>query len=162
MLKKLRAFTLIELMIVVAIVGLLVTIAVPQYFKYLAKAKQTEVMVNLASLHTAQQAYFASNGRYTNVLWGEDSLGWRPEGYTPGSKEQKFYYTYGFNFSGAQEGVHYFTGKLQAAASHLGSTSATREGFVIGAAGDVQGKGTVDVWSVDQSRNIVNVVKGIE
>lgn len=157
-----RAFTLIELMIVVAIVALLVTIAVPQYFKYLAKAKQTEVMVNLASLHTAQQAYFAQNGRYTNVLWGEGGIGWRPEGYKPGAKEQKCFYTYGFNFSGAQEGVHYFTGKLQAAATNLGQTSASKDGFVAGAAADVQGKGVIDVWSVDQTRSIINVVKGIE
>lgn len=157
------AFTLIELMIVVAIVAFLSALAVPHYFKYQAKARQTEVAINLASLHTAQQAYFAEHGTYSAVLWGENGIGWKPEGYKGGGKQENFYYTYGFNVSGAQEGVHYFTGKLEAAKESLGQTYAKNDGFVAGAAGDVVGKKrTIDVWQVDESRRIENVQKGIE
>ena len=52
---KQKGFTLIELMIVVAIVAFLAAISIPNYFRYLAKAQQTEVALNLAALHAAQQ-----------------------------------------------------------------------------------------------------------
>ena len=59
---KKYGFTLIELMIVVAIIVFLAVLAVPQLFHYKAKAYQAEVAMNLASLHTAQQVYFAQHG----------------------------------------------------------------------------------------------------
>lgn len=158
---KKQAFTLIELMIVVAIIAFLATISIPQYFRYQAKAKQTEVSMNLASLHTAEQAYFAEHGEYTTVLWGEGGLGWKPEGYRGGGKGENFHYTYGFNFPGAQEGVHYFTGKLGTPASALGQSSADKTSFVVKAAGDIMGKGKVDVWKVDESRKIEHEVDGL-
>src|SRR3989304_2881979 len=101
---KSHAFTLIELMIVVVIIAFLAALAVPHYFEYQAKARQAEVAVNLASLHTAQQAYFAEHGQYSTVLWGEGGIGWKPEGYKGGGKLENFFYTYGFNVPGAQEG----------------------------------------------------------
>ena len=157
-----KGFTLIEMMVVVVIVGLLAAIAIPQYFKYVAKARQTEVFVNLSSLHTAQQAHFAQHGKYTNILWGENGLGWRPEGYQGGGKGEKFYYTYGFSFSGAQEGVHYFTGKLGAAPEQLGETFADQDKFLAKAAGNIAKKDKIDVWLVDENRNIKNVISGID
>ena len=159
---KSHGFTLIELMIVVVIIAFLAALAVPQYFKYQAKARQAEVAVMLASLHTAMQAYYAEHGEYTNVLSGEGGIGWVPEGYKGGGKGEAFYYTYGFNFAGAQEGIHYFTGKLGAPLDALGPTQADKEGFIIRAAGDVMGKGKLDVWRIDQSRKIVHEVNGID
>jgi len=158
---KSSAFTLIELMIVVAIVAFLAAISAPQYFKYLAKARQTEVVVNLASLHTAQQAYFAQYGRYTQVLLGENGLGWKPEGYKGGGQHENFYYTYGFNFPGAQEGVHYFTGKLNTSKEELGETTVTEDGFLVKAAG-MLARGKTDVWMVNESRQIENIQNGID
>ncbi len=158
---KSPAFTLIELMIVIAIIAILAAISVPHYFKYLAKARQAEVVVNLASLHTAEQAYFAQHGRYTTVLYGDDGLGWKPEGYKGGGKRENFYYTYGFNFSGAQEGVHYFTGKLNTPKEELGETGVVEEGFVVKAAGNIT-KNKADVWMVNESRQIENVQNGID
>ncbi len=160
--SRAQGFTLIELMIVVAIIAFLAVLAVPQLFQYKAKAYQAEVAMNLASLHTAQQAYFAQHGEYTSILSGEKGLGWKPAGYQGGGKEEGCYYTYGFNVPGAQEGVHYFTGKLKAASSALGQTQASKEGFVAGAAGDVLGKNKMDVWRIDEQRKIENVQKGID
>lgn len=158
---KSSAFTLIELMIVVAIVAFLAVLSVPQYFKYLSKARQTEVVINLASLHTAQQAYHAQHGHYTQVLSGENSLGWKPEGYKGGGKQENFYYTYGFNFPGAQEGIHFFTGKLNTPSADLGESHISEDGFVAKAAGKIA-RDKIDVWSVNESRQIENVQNGID
>lgn len=156
-----KGFTLLELMIVVAIVAFLASVAIPRYFTYFAKAKQAEATMLLASLHTAQQAYWAEHGSYANKLSGPDSINWQPEGYNGGGKKATFYYTYGFNFSGAQEGVNYFTGKLETPADSLGACKADKEGFLAKAAGDITGKNRIDVWSIDESRSIKHEQDGI-
>lgn len=156
------AFSLIELMIVVAIIAFLATVSVPQYFKYQAKAKQAEVAANLASLHTAMQAYFIEHGKYTTVLNGEGGIGWKPDGYNGGGKNEKFYYTYGFNVPGAQEGVHFFTGKLETSKESLGQSTAEQTHFLVKATGDLSGNGKVDVWSIDETRNLVHETDGLE
>lgn len=157
-----HAFTLIELMIVVAIIAFLATLAVPQYFKYQLRARQAEVAMNLASLHTAMQTYFAEHGEYSPVLASKDGVGWKPEGYKGGGKQENFYYTYGFYFPGAQEGIHYFTGKLETPASSLGETRADTTGFAAHAAGTIASKESVDLWQIDESRKLDHVHDGIE
>ena len=157
-----RAFTLIELMIVVSIIAFLAVLAVPQLMHYKAKAYQAEVAMNLASLHTAEQAYFAEHGQYTTELTGPNGLGWKPAGAGSGKDTAGHYYTYGFNVPGAQEGVNYFTGKLGAPATALGTTAASKEGFVAGAAGDVTGKNKMDVWQIDENRKISNTQNGVD
>lgn len=51
-----KGFTLIELMIVVAIVGILAAVAIPQYQNYITRAQVSRVMSELASLRTAVEA----------------------------------------------------------------------------------------------------------
>ena len=108
---KFKGFTLIELMIVVAIIAFLAMIAIPNFLRYVAKAKRSEVYLNLGAIYTAQKAYWAEHGRYSDVLHGEGGIGWKPEGYRGGGKQEKFYYTYGF--AGGTEGKNHFTGKLE-------------------------------------------------
>ncbi len=159
---KVWGFTLIELMIVVAIIAFLAVLAVPHLFTYKAKAYQAEVAMNLASLHTAEQAYFAQHGKYTNVLNGENGLGWKPAGYHGGGKEEGFYYTYGFNFPGAQEGIHYFTGKLNTSKEALGQTTISNETFIAGAAGTLKDAKKPDVWLINENRKMEHVSNGID
>jgi len=45
--KKAQAFTLVELMIVVGIIGILASLAIPNFMMFMAKAKQAEVKGNL-------------------------------------------------------------------------------------------------------------------
>jgi len=143
---KKQAFTLIELMVVVAIVAFLASIAVPKYFQYYKKARQAEVAMLLASLHTAQQLYWAEHGTYTTNLNGPGGLGWKPEG--------MFFYTYGFYFTGAQEGVNYFTGKLNTPARVLRESHASKQTFLAQAAGNTDEKNMFDIWSINEARDI--------
>ena len=63
-----KGFTLIELMIVVAIIGILAAIAIPNFMAYQCKAKQSEAKGNLGNLRTMQEAYFAENDTYGNAI----------------------------------------------------------------------------------------------
>ena len=60
-----KGFSLIELMIVVAIIGLLAAIGIPQYAKFQAKARQSEVKGALTAVFTAEKSYQAEWNGYT-------------------------------------------------------------------------------------------------
>lgn len=147
-----KGFTLIELMIVVAIIAFLSVVAVPNFFKFLAKAKRSEAYMNLGSIHTAQKVYWAEHGQYTTRLAGSGGVGWQPEGYRGGGSGEKFYYTYGFGQG--SEGSNYFTGKLETSNSHMGMTRADKSGFVAAAVGDIDGDGKPDVLTIDEKGDI--------
>jgi hypothetical protein len=118
--------------------------------------------MNLASLHTAQQIYFAQHGKYATTLGGEGGLGWKPSGYRGDGKEEGFFYTYGFNCDGAQEGVHYFTGKLKTPHENLGATPVSDESFIAGAAGIVIPSKGADVWHIDEHRHMDHIQNGVD
>ena len=85
--KNLEAgFTLVELMIVVAIIGILATIAVPQYSKFQAKARQAEVKISLGAAQSIESTFVVENNSYTACL---GNIGFSREG-------TKFYYSLGF------------------------------------------------------------------
>ena len=71
-----KGFTLIELMIVVAIIGILAAIAVPNFIKFQARSKQSEVRANLKALWTAEKAYFQEKDTYSNLI---NAIGFEPE-----------------------------------------------------------------------------------
>jgi len=141
-----RGFSLIELMVVIAIVAFLAMIAVPNFNRFLAKAKRAEAYMNLSALYAAEKAYWAEHGKYSDVLMGDGGIGWKPEG--------NFYYTYGF--AGA-EGRNNFVGKLKTSNAHLQASRADNNGFVAVAAADIDNDGTPDILTVDENNNIVIV-----
>jgi type IV pilus assembly protein PilA len=59
-----RGFTLIELMIAVAIVGTLAAIAIPSYLRFQLRSKAAEARANLAAIATSENAYFGEFNRY--------------------------------------------------------------------------------------------------
>jgi type IV pilus assembly protein PilA len=97
-------FTLIELMMVVALVGVLAAIAIPNFLSYQARSRRSEAYVNLVSIARAQKALFAAKDKFHDsesswpdpdpygglgvgkMTWDADSedhfaeLGWHPEG----------------------------------------------------------------------------------
>jgi prepilin-type N-terminal cleavage/methylation domain len=67
MLKERKGFTLIELMIVVAIIGILAAIAIPQYNAFRVRGYNANAVSNLKNFATSMEAYYTENDAYTNV-----------------------------------------------------------------------------------------------
>ena len=65
--KAQQGFTLIELMIVIAIVGILAAIALPAYQDYIVRSKMSEPLAALAEAKTTVAEYVAANGRYPSA-----------------------------------------------------------------------------------------------
>lgn len=63
--KRQVGFTLIELMITVAIVGILVAIAYPSYMEYVRSAKRGDAQADLVELSQWMERQFTVNGLYT-------------------------------------------------------------------------------------------------
>jgi len=63
-----RGFTLIELIVVMAIVGLLVSIAAPRYFASLERARENSLRSSLAVMRHAIDQFAADRGRYPESL----------------------------------------------------------------------------------------------
>src|SRR3990172_2576866 len=61
-------FTIIELMIVMAILGILLTIAAPQLKQSLVKARESVLRENLFQMREALDQYYADNGKYPDAL----------------------------------------------------------------------------------------------
>ena len=81
-----RAFTLVELMIVVAIIGILAAIAVPNFVAMQYRAKRAEVPSNLQSIKTTELAYDAAHDMFveqgtpvpSDLVYGPDDKVARP------------------------------------------------------------------------------------
>ncbi len=112
--RRQHGFTLIELMIVVAIIGIMATVAVPSFVRYQNRARRAESFANLAALAKSEKSYFAEYGLFvgadmvpfsaTGVSAGPEKrdsatvatefsgVGWFPEG--------NIYYDYDTNVGG--------------------------------------------------------------
>jgi len=70
MVNRRRGFTLIELMVVMAIVATLLTLALPRYFGSLDKSKEAVLKENLYQMREAISRYYADKGKYPESLEG--------------------------------------------------------------------------------------------
>jgi general secretion pathway protein G len=68
--RRERGFTLIELMVVVAIIGIIVTVASGQYIRSIKKAKEAVLREDLYIMRTSINQYFSDKGKYPSDLHG--------------------------------------------------------------------------------------------
>jgi len=86
--KQQTGYTLVELMIVVAILTVLAGIAIPIYNNYIAEARLQAVRQNAEPLRLALEDYFLDNQTYVTGTWvpggattlETGAMGWRPDG----------------------------------------------------------------------------------
>ena len=146
-----KGFTLIELMIVVAIIGILAAIAIPNFLRFQAKSKQSEAKTNLGSIGTTAESYRVEKDTY--VVSSLADLGWAPQG-TPR-------YGYWYNVSGA---VQAFNGGATGTVDGCNMNSqpstvavtATTSLFTAGARGQIDTDPACDEWSYNQQRQLDN------
>lgn len=69
-LQKLRGFTLLELMIVVAVIGILAAVALPSYRQYIVRAARVEAQAELLELASLQEKIYLNSTNYTPDVTG--------------------------------------------------------------------------------------------
>ena len=78
-----RGFTLVELMITVAILSILAAIAIPAYSNYINRAKQSDAIIGLKAAQMAQEQYFSENNAYCSTI------NWLP-GFSDGTVDNSY------------------------------------------------------------------------
>ena len=182
-------FSLVELMIVVAIIGVLATIGIPTFRTMVQKAKKSEAKVALGALYTSEVAFFSEYGVYGNLL---DKIGFELDG-VAGTRT----YQTGFQAAAGCAPLSGAGAILPAAATagsalnvafpsyYQGSTfflaakasptvngggcftdanvTTNGQSFVATSAASISNKATVpDVWSINENRVLSNIQDGIK
>ncbi|MBW1644862.1 MAG: prepilin-type N-terminal cleavage/methylation domain-containing protein [Deltaproteobacteria bacterium] len=85
--NKKKGFTLVELMITVAILAVLATVAIPMYRNYINRAHQSDAIIGLKAAQMAEEQFFSENNRYAStidILPGFDDSGVADNSFTRG------------------------------------------------------------------------------
>ncbi len=165
-LRSKKGFTLIELMIVVAIIGILAAIAIPNFMRFQARSRTTEARTNLGAIYTAQVSFFGEG----NSFGFFPQIGWGPTG-TP-----RYHYTMQNSLAGngnldtgapdvsSSGGAPAWTGNFNNAAVNgavpaLAAPNAQgqRLAFTAGCAGNVDTSTTdgLDAWVINDVRLLI-------
>jgi prepilin-type N-terminal cleavage/methylation domain-containing protein len=80
-----RGFTLVELLIVVAIIGILAAIAIPQFAAYRTRSYNAATTSDLRNVRTSQESFFADNSSYAPAATGTGNILFTYEGATIGT-----------------------------------------------------------------------------
>ncbi len=145
--KNQSGFSLIELMIVVAIIGILASIAVPNFQKFQMRAKQSESKTYLGALYTAEKSFIAEWDSYSTCM---EKIGFDRDGQNPR-------YVAGFTAAFPGPGpacVAFFRGAAPAPGAYT-ATAAVFDAAASAAAGQLGPSQTIaDAWSINHNRAI--------
>lgn len=146
--KRQQGFSLVELMIVVAIMAILAAIAIPSFMKFSQRAKTAEATQNLAAIRSCLESYRAENDRYlpspavaiadtpgartgpgaaTPIPWPDPAPGWDDIGFAPDGNVR-----YSYAVAGGNGGAGDITNT-----------------FMVTASGDIDEDGRAATYTVD-------------
>ncbi len=144
--KLARGFTLIELMIVVAIIGILAAIAIPNFMKFQARARQSEAKTNLKAIFTTNKTWFAEKGVLDCAFCGF-------------SPESNNIYAYRASDGGTIQVINRQkpTNDAPAVANTEGAAVDKVAGtFTANAMGNVDGDVFLDAWMINDHNDLCN------
>lgn len=175
-----KGFSLVELMVVVAIIGLLATIGIPQYARFQGKSRTVEARANLAALYVAEKAF--------SVEWEGFTVDLKSIGFSGTGRDLR--YVIGFasgvpcapypanapaedinNCQSVATGVFDGTAMWNATiatpgvlSAELGASTCTSTSFTALAVGDPRNTptalvaGSSDTWQINQNKSLTNTV----
>ncbi|HBL77412.1 MAG: general secretion pathway protein GspG [Bacteroidetes bacterium GWF2_42_66] len=129
--RKIKAFTLSELLVVLVIIGILVLIALPNLMPLISRAKSTEAKMQLSHLHNLEKNYFYMYSKYSAEF---DVIGFEHEKLITEDGNANY--------------------KIEIVESTINSFKARAT-----AVADFDGDGTFNVWEIDQDKRLTEVVK---
>ncbi|CAN5433919.1 prepilin-type N-terminal cleavage/methylation domain-containing protein [soil metagenome] len=129
--KRLKAYTLTEILVVLVIIGILVLLALPNLLPLITKAKSLEAKTQLAHVQSLEQGYFFEHSKYSKDL---TEIGFIQDKLTTESKDGRANY-------------------------RIEITSATNTTFTAKATAivDFNGNGTFNVWEIDQDKTLKEI-----
>ncbi|UIR54626.1 type II secretion system GspH family protein [Sphingobacterium sp. SRCM116780] len=129
--RKLKAYSLTEILVVMVIIGILVLLALPNLMPLITKAKNTEAKVQLQHLQTLEKNHFYEKSKYSSSL---DEVGFIQEKLSTNGKDGKANY----RVEVVRADQNTFLGRATAVV-------------------DFDGDGTFNVWEIDQDKNLKEV-----
>ena len=129
--KRVKAYTLTEILVVLVIIGILVLLALPNLLPLITKAKSTEAKLQLEHVQTLEKNYFYEHSKYSKDL---TEIGFIQERLTTDSKDGRA--NYRIEIINASNTA--FTARATAVV-------------------DFNGNGTFNVWEIDQDKTLKEV-----
>jgi type IV pilus assembly protein PilE len=131
--RKLPAFTLTELLVVLVIIGILILLALPSLMPLISKTRGIEAKQALKHVHSLEKTFFYEHSKYTNSL---EEIGFEQEALASEDGSGK---------------ANYKVEILEAAGTtFLARATAVR---------DFDGDGQFNIWEIDQDQNLREVTK---
>jgi type IV pilus assembly protein PilE len=129
--RKVNAYTLTEILVVLVIIGILILMALPNLLPLITKAKSLEAKTQLNHLQTLEQSYFYEHSKYSKDL---TEIGFIQEKLVTDGTEGRANY-------------------------RIEISNATNSGFTAKATAvvDFNGNGTFNVWEIDQNKVLKEV-----